>query len=200
MGTFAERDRLTAELELLALWFAERYSRRGLEFDDAKQEAMTAVWIAAGKYRPTGRDCDVPFSAFARKFIVRALERARKKARCRGITQASAGQVSFAAIDLDQALAIEGAAKTGALADAVRDALASLDAKSQLMVLRRYGLDGMPLWSVLECANEFRCTVACVKKVLVRARQVIGAELHAAGWDPARWGRPAAEETAIKVG
>jgi RNA polymerase sigma factor (sigma-70 family) len=196
---FAERDRLTTELDLLASWFAERYARRGLEFDDARQEALTAIWVAAGKFRPTRAHCHVPFSAFARKFIVRALERARAKARCRGITQAGE-RVTFAGIDLDQITAISEATDSGALGEALGRAIASLQPEERMLVLRRYGLDGLPSWSLVECANEFLITVASVKKRLQHARAKIGAELRSAGWDPANWQRRATEEKAIKAG
>jgi len=199
MATLEQRDALTAELDLLACWFAERYARRGLEYDDGRQEALTAIWVASGRYDPMRSDCHVPFSAFARKFIIRALERVLAKARSAGLVAAPTG-VRRAAVELDGIAGVGTQGGRNSIADAVRDALDRCDLLSQTLVVRRYGLDGLSPWSIIECANEFDLTVRSVKKLLARARSIIAAELQAAGWDPARWHRRVAVETSIKAG
>jgi len=198
-STFAERTRLTTELELLASWFAQRFARRGLEYDDAKQEALQAIWLASAGYEPLGKHSHIPFSAYARKQIIGRLQRALKSARARGVRNKPPG-VSFVGLTAIEFASLDRAASGGELAGAVAEAMRSLDAVSQALILRRYGLDGAEPWSVIECANEFNSSVGSVKKQLALARGAIGAKLVEAGWDPSRWRRVVNPETVIKVG
>ncbi len=183
-----ERARLVDEHETLAKWFASRYEHRGLEYDDALQEARIAVWSAAAAFDTDRGGNHVTFSMYARTFIIRALQKALVKSRMNGFTATGGRRPKRASQQTE--LAGEPRASGSEMETAVHVALSTLDEVSKAILVRRYGLDGGPPWTVIECAFQFDKPVGTVKKILADARADIEAELNEAGWDPSRWCAP----------
>lgn len=183
MLTDLQRSDLIREHEALAAWFARKYESRGLELEDALQDARIAVWQAALEF-DAGREGATTFSIFARRFIVRALQKSLVKARSHGFVATGDAIPKRTALLEDMA---PESPSDPTLENAIHVAISGLSERSKAILVRRYGLDGDPPWSVIECAFQFGIPVGTLKKVLAVAREEVGSELRDAGWDPSRW-------------
>ncbi len=188
---------LVTQHDRLTRWYASRYAARGLEWEDAYQESCLAIWRAALKYDPSRPDA-APFSAFARSFLIRALDRQLAKHAEHGFTHAS-DVGSRERVDLDQLESPEPDTRDG-ISEAIAEALDVLDSRSRAIVVRRYGLDNSPPWSVIECSVRFGLSVSAIKILIGRARSEIGEKLQSAGWDPRRFTVAISRPSRIKIG
>jgi RNA polymerase sigma factor (sigma-70 family) len=163
----------------LAHYWANRYVGRGAELVDLTETAMLYLWEASLKYDPVNYP-GVPFSAFARTGLRRALRSAVAEARSHGITDLPDGvrQVNLPVeLLVDDTLSEEMHA-------AVWSAVNRLEWPLMELTVRRHGMDGRAPASVQECANEFGLSVAKTKRLLSRSRFRMETELIAAGWVP----------------
>ena len=181
------RERLVEKNLRLAYFHAHRACRqvnRALGLEDLEQEAVIGLMAAAGQY-DVELHPDVPFSAFARDYILRYINEAIER---------------WSRVELDPLLTevpdphFDTARERLQLE--VWDMLEHVPRQVRPLLVRRYGLDGGPTLGLIELADKFGLTVRTAGRQLAMAREVIRHECRERGFSFERWAQQIADKIA----
>jgi RNA polymerase sigma factor (sigma-70 family) len=183
----ALRERLVTDNLRLAYSFARRAHRPSmgaLGVEDLEQEAVMGLMAAAAKY-DIEEYPDVPFSTFARRYILRYIDDAASRwgmARLDPLV----GDVPDRSTD----------SHAGRLELEVWDMLQCVPPRARPVLIRRYGLDGGPALGLLDLADHFGLPARSVGRLLAVGREVVRQECEARGFRFERWARAIAGKIA----
>lgn len=182
------RQRLVADNLRLAYYLARRVDRMGVELEDCEQAAALGLCAAAQAYDPD-RHPGVPFSAYARDYVIRYLtEEVTRHVR--------AGLHAHLSADV---AAPGPSAADDRLANEVWEAVESLSVHERTLIVRRFGLDGGAPSGLFELSVHFGVPVRSLNRLLAVARRKLGEALRAKGWTEAQAAQAASENRRIRM-
>jgi RNA polymerase sigma factor (sigma-70 family) len=161
-----DRDTLVLANLPYARKLARAFAGSGLDRDDLEQEAALALVEASHSYDPQANP-GVPFSAYARPFLVRRLG-------------ALIGQVAVASLPSDLPAPIDTHRESAA--SELWSALEALDLRDCILLIKRYGLDGGDPEDLMDLGRRFKLSTRRLADLLEQARQKLKAELLGRGW------------------
>lgn len=166
-----ERLKLVESHLRLAYFLARRVEGCGLDLEDREQAAALGLCAAATAFDPDAHP-GVPFSAFARDYIIRHLT-----------DEVSRHVRSGLHASLGADVEAPGRSRAEARLDGdVWEAMESLTAFERRLVSRRFGLGGTAPAGLLELSFELGVPVRSLSRLLAIARRKLGESLRARGW------------------
>ena len=158
----------------LAYFLAAKFHGLGVEAADLDQTAILAMCEAAKSF-DSKVIARARFGAFARSHVLGRLRHAvARESRRRAI------EASLAA-SMEPIVPPPRDLTNADLDELVREAIDLLPSRQRTIIVRRFGLDGKPPWTVMETAEHLRATVANVKRATEAARRVISFALRSHG-------------------
>ena len=184
-GMESAREQLVKSNMRLVLKIASDYRNYGMEFEDVVSNGVLGLLKAIEVFDATKGDFSPCASTWIKKYIrmgfdagrsvhTKRYDRMTEEERSSSVVESLNEKVGDGEVELSDRLAgnlptpSEAVEKASSL-EAMRDAINALDAREQLIVRSRYGLDGHGELTLEQLASKLNCTRERVRQLEVLA-------------------------------
>jgi RNA polymerase sigma factor (sigma-70 family) len=163
-----ERQQLITANLAFAGWFARRYQGQGVPYNDLRQEARLALCEAAQTFDPSNHSANI--RTYAGWLIWRRLKDLVEKTR------------KFpAVVDLTEREPVDLGSELPypeCVIEELLDSVSTLPNPDQEILVRRYGLDGAPKWSLEETEQRLGISGFKIRQSIKRSLTVLSQDLR----------------------
>jgi RNA polymerase sigma factor (sigma-70 family) len=163
-----ERQALISANLAFAGWFARRYQGHGVPYNDLRQEARLALCEAAQSFDPANHSANI--RTYAGWLIWGRLNKLVEKAN------------KFPTlVDFTEDQPVDPGSELPypeSVIDELLDSVSTLPDPDQEILVRRYGLDGAPKWSVEETELKLGISAFQIRRSISRSFRILNRELR----------------------